>query len=59
MMMCVDTIKAVKNLNRAVRREQSLTSTRKPTRRQASISSERFVESSVKLISRSKNLAEL
>lgn len=60
MMMCVDTIKAVKNLNKAVKRELSLSSTRKIThRRQSSFSSERFAESSVKLVTRSKNLAEL
>ena len=57
MMMCVDTIKAVKSLHKDVRREQQLSSTRKAISRPAS--SERFVDSNVKLVAKSKNLAEL
>lgn len=60
MMMCVDTIRSVKSLNKKIRRERSLSSSRKMTIRQLSQSrEERFTNSSVKLVNKGKTLAEV
>ena len=57
--MCVDTIKRVKALHKEIRINQSLSSTRKQVQRSSSATKSRFMNSSVKLISKGKTLAEV
>lgn len=57
MLFCVDTIKAVKNLHKKIRREASLSSSRKSVSR-TRLAVERFQTSNVKIGKGSKTLAE-